>query len=203
MNPPPEIVEATTERNALIARAILAENEVARERNENAILRMRAAALLWHLPKDTLAGDVQQWADEATAERDVLIARTEKAEAELAEAQTKIYTLHCRIAYLIGLFPNRSDLPDEIKRSDVEAASEREALVARAEKAEAKLASAQKGLQSVVGLFMHTKGVTGILPNGEVAYWVDILPGGKLSDWLRDFDRALNDSQSPQPKHTI
>lgn len=31
----------------------------------------------------------------------------------------------------------------------------------------------------------------------------DLLPGGKLSDWLRDFDRALNDSQSPQPKHTI
>ncbi len=139
---------------------------------------------------------------EATAERDVLIARTEKAEAELALAQKKIYTLHCRIAYLIGLFPNRPDLPEEIKRSDVEAASEREALVARAEKAEAKLASAQKGLQSVVGLIMHTKGVTGILPNGEVAYWVDILPGGKLDCWLGDFDQALNDSQSPQPNDT-
>lgn len=139
---------------------------------------------------------------EATAERDVLIARTEKAEAELALAQKKIYTLHCRIAYLIGLFPNRPDLPEEIKRSDVEAASEREALVARAEKAEAKLASAQKGLQSVVGLIMHTKGVVGLHMNGEIAPWVDLLPGGKLSDWLRDFDQALNDSQSPQPNDT-
>lgn len=84
----------------------------------------------------------------------------------------------------------------------VDAIAERDALIARAEKAEAKLASAQKGLQSVVGLIMHTKGVVGLHMNGDIAPWEDLLPGGGLGDWLRDFDQALKDIQSTQPKDT-
>jgi hypothetical protein len=65
---------------AVLARQL--ERELAAEKARADENYARAASMVWHLPPETLAGNVQKWRDEYASDRDTLKSRAEKAEAE-------------------------------------------------------------------------------------------------------------------------
>jgi len=49
----------------------------------------------------------------------------------------------------------------------------------------------RKGLHAVELLIGESYGVAGLHLNGDIAFWGELRSGGRLEEWLRDFDAAL------------
>lgn len=55
-----------------------------------------------------------------------------------------------------------------------------------------KLQKMAKGITAVQQLIDESVGVEGLHKNGDVAYWQDLLPGGRHEGWLSDFGNAVD-----------
>ena len=49
----------------------------------------------------------------------------------------------------------------------------------------------RKGIDAVCQLMAQSQGVTGLHLNGDVATWDDLRTGGKMEEWLVEFDVAV------------
>jgi len=64
-------------------------------------------------------------------------------------------------------------------------------LVNNADELLAEVERLRKGLHAVELLIGESYGVAGLHLNGDIAFWGELRSGGRLEEWLRDFDAAL------------
>lgn len=83
--------------------------------------------------------------------------------------------------------------PPEDCRLIVELVNNADELLAEVERLRAENRRLLKGLHAVDMLIGESYGVAGLHLNGDVASWGELRSGGRLEEWLRDFDAALEE----------